>query len=186
MASVNKVLLIGNLGKDPETRYMPNGDAVTNITLATTETWKDKNGEKQEKTEWHRVVIFNEGLARIAEQLKRLGEKGISKMIMITGDNQKVAEAIAKECWAANPAVAAMKERTGRRAVLRRVRLVVKPPPEAAAGLMIWMMIFRFEGYLRFHGKNISLKPLFLGAFLRFVNFNAVYATFLMVSATRY
>lgn len=71
MASVNKVILIGNLGKDPETRYMPNGDAVTNITLATTENWKDKNGEKQEKTEWHRVTFYRK-LAEIAgEYLKK-------------------------------------------------------------------------------------------------------------------
>ena len=58
MASVNKVILIGNLGKDPETRYLPSGDAVTNISLATTDTWKDKSGEKQEHTEWHRVAFF--------------------------------------------------------------------------------------------------------------------------------
>ena len=71
MASINKVILIGNLGKDPETRYMPNGDAVTSITLATTDTWKDKNGEKQEKTEWHRVVLYRK-LAEIAgEYLKK-------------------------------------------------------------------------------------------------------------------
>ncbi len=71
MASVNKVILIGNLGKDPETRYMSNGDAVTNITLATTDTWKDKNGEKQEKTEWHRVTFYRK-LAEIAgEYLKK-------------------------------------------------------------------------------------------------------------------
>jgi single-strand DNA-binding protein len=71
MASVNKVILIGNLGKDPETRYMPNGDAVTNITLATTETWKDKNGDKQERTEWHRVNFYRK-LAEIAgEYLKK-------------------------------------------------------------------------------------------------------------------
>jgi len=71
MASINKVILIGNLGKDPETRYMPNGDAVTNITLATTETWKDKSGEKQEKTEWHRVTFYRK-LAEIAgEYLKK-------------------------------------------------------------------------------------------------------------------
>ena len=71
MASINKVILIGNLGKDPETRYMPNGEAVTNITLATTETWKDKNGEKQEKTEWHRVTFYRK-LAEIAgEYLKK-------------------------------------------------------------------------------------------------------------------
>lgn len=73
MASVNKVILIGNLGKDPETRYMPNGDAVTNITLATTESWKDKNsGEKREMTEWHRVVMFRK-LAEIASQYLKKG-----------------------------------------------------------------------------------------------------------------
>lgn len=71
MASVNKVILIGNLGKDPETRYMSSGDAVTNITLATTDTWKDKNGEKQERTEWHRVTFYRK-LAEIAgEYLKK-------------------------------------------------------------------------------------------------------------------
>ncbi len=71
MASLCKVLLIGNLGKDPETRYMSNGEAVTNITLATTDTWKDKNGEKQEKTEWHRVIFYRK-LAEIAgEYLKK-------------------------------------------------------------------------------------------------------------------
>ncbi len=71
MASVNKVILIGNLGKDPETRYMSNGEAVTNITLATTDTWKDKSGEKQEKTEWHRVTFYRK-LAEIAgEYLKK-------------------------------------------------------------------------------------------------------------------
>lgn len=71
MASVNKAILIGNLGQDPDTKYMPNGDAVTRITLATTDTWKDKNGEKQEKTEWHRVVFYRK-LAEIAgEYLKK-------------------------------------------------------------------------------------------------------------------
>lgn len=74
MASVNKVILIGNLGKDPETRYMPNGDAVTNITLATTDTWKDKNGEKQEKTEWHRVTFYRK-LAEIAGQYLTKGKQ---------------------------------------------------------------------------------------------------------------
>ena len=75
MASVNKVILVGNLGKDPETRYMPNGDAVTNITLATTDTWKDKNsGDKREATEWHRVVFFRK-LAEIANQYLRKGSQ---------------------------------------------------------------------------------------------------------------
>ena len=71
MASVNKVILIGNLGKDPETRYMSNGDAVTNITLATTDTWKDKNGEKQEKTEWHNVVAWRKLAEIVGEYLKK-------------------------------------------------------------------------------------------------------------------
>ncbi|MBP6096404.1 MAG: single-stranded DNA-binding protein [Methyloversatilis sp.] len=73
MASVNKVILVGNLGKDPETRYAPNGDAICNITLATTDSWKDKTtGEKKEMTEWHRVVFFNR-LAEIAGQYLRKG-----------------------------------------------------------------------------------------------------------------
>ena len=72
MASVNKVILIGNLGKDPETRYMPNGEAVTNINVATTETWKDKtSGEKQEKTEWHRVTFYRRLAEIAAEYLKK-------------------------------------------------------------------------------------------------------------------
>jgi single-strand DNA-binding protein len=71
MASVNKVILIGNLGRDPEVRYMPSGDAVANISIATTETWKDKNGEKQEKTEWHRVAIFGKTAEIAGEYLKK-------------------------------------------------------------------------------------------------------------------
>ncbi len=74
MASLCKVLLIGNLGKDPETRYMSNGDAVTNITLATTDTWKDKNGEKQEKTEWVNVVFYKK-LAEIVTEYLRKGSQ---------------------------------------------------------------------------------------------------------------
>lgn len=65
MASVNKVILIGNLGRDPETRYMPDGGAITNISIATTSTWKDKSGEKQEATGWHRIGFFGK-LAEIA------------------------------------------------------------------------------------------------------------------------
>ena len=72
MASVNKVIIVGNLGRDPETRYNPEGGAITNISVATTDTWKDKaSGEKQERTEWHRVVFFSR-LAEIAgEYLKK-------------------------------------------------------------------------------------------------------------------
>ena len=72
---VNKVILVGNLGNDPEVRYMPNGNAVANVSLATSETWKDKStGEQQEKTEWHRVVFFNR-LAEIVEQYVKKGTK---------------------------------------------------------------------------------------------------------------
>ena len=74
MASVNKVILIGNLGRDPETRYMPDGGAITNISIATTDTWKDKQGEKQEKTEWHRVAFFGR-LAEIAGEYLKKGSQ---------------------------------------------------------------------------------------------------------------
>ena len=74
MASVNKVILIGNLGRDPETRYMPDGGAITNISVATTDVWKDKQGEKQEKTEWHRVAFFGK-LAEIAGEYLKKGSQ---------------------------------------------------------------------------------------------------------------
>ena len=78
MASVNKVILIGNLGQDPEVKYMPSGGAVANISIATTENWKDKaSGEKKEKTEWHRVVFFN----RLAEIVGEYLRKGSSVYI---------------------------------------------------------------------------------------------------------
>ncbi|MCX7559938.1 single-stranded DNA-binding protein [Sulfitobacter sp. F26204] len=74
--SVNKVILIGNLGRDPEVRSFQNGGKVCNLRIATSETWKDKNtGERREKTEWHSVAIFNEGLVRIAEQYLKKGSK---------------------------------------------------------------------------------------------------------------
>jgi single-strand DNA-binding protein len=74
--SVNKVTLVGNLGADPEIRNMQNGKPVCNLRIATSESWRDRDsGERREKTEWHRVVIFNEGLCRIAEQYLRKGSK---------------------------------------------------------------------------------------------------------------
>ena len=74
--SVNKVILIGNLGADPEIRHTQDGRPIAHLRVATNETWKDRNtGERRERTEWHRVVIFNEGLARIAEQYLRKGSK---------------------------------------------------------------------------------------------------------------
>jgi len=74
MASVNKVILVGNLGRDPEARSMSNGSEVVSFSLATSESWNDKqSGERKEKTEWHNVVIFNEGLGKIAKQYLRKG-----------------------------------------------------------------------------------------------------------------
>jgi len=76
MSGVNKVILLGNLGHDPDVKTMPSGDKVCNLTIATSETWKDKNsGERKERTEWHRVVIFNQGLASVAERFLKKGSK---------------------------------------------------------------------------------------------------------------
>jgi single-strand DNA-binding protein len=72
MASVNKVILVGNLGRDPEVRYMPNAEAVCNFSIATTDSWKDKNGEKKEKTEWHNIVMYRV-LADIAGKYLKKG-----------------------------------------------------------------------------------------------------------------
>lgn len=74
MASVNKVIIVGNLGRDPEVRYLPEGGAITNISIATTDTWKDKSGEKQERTEWHRVAFFGK-LAEIAGEYLKKGSQ---------------------------------------------------------------------------------------------------------------
>ena len=73
MASVNKVILIGNVGGDPEIRYMPNGEAVANFSIATTDQWKDKQGQKQERTEWHRIVAYRK-LAEIVESYVKKGK----------------------------------------------------------------------------------------------------------------
>jgi single-strand DNA-binding protein len=76
MAGVNKVILIGNLGKDPKVANLPSGDRVVSFTLATSETWKDKNtGERREKTEWHNVAVFNENIGRVVEQYCKKGTK---------------------------------------------------------------------------------------------------------------
>lgn len=82
MASVNKVILIGNVGNAPEIRYMPNGEAVANFSIATTDTWKDKQGQKQERTEWHRIVAYRK-LAEIVESYV-----GKGKSVYISGSIQ--------------------------------------------------------------------------------------------------
>lgn len=82
--SVNKVILVGNLGRDPEVRSLNNGNKVVNLSVATSESWRDKmSGERRDKTEWHNVVIFNNGLAGIAEQYLRKGSK-----VYLTGQLQ--------------------------------------------------------------------------------------------------
>src|SRR5438270_14643 len=74
--SVNKVILVGNLGRDPEVKRLNSGDPVVNLSVATSESWRDKaSGERKERTEWHRVVIYNENLAKVAEQYLRKGSK---------------------------------------------------------------------------------------------------------------
>ena len=76
MASVNKVILLGNLGRDPEVRHTQSGQKIVNLTVATSDTWRDKqSGERKEQTEWHRVVIFNEGLADVAEKYLTKGKQ---------------------------------------------------------------------------------------------------------------
>ena len=75
MTGVNKVILVGNLGDDPEARSLNNGGEVVNLRIATSETWKDRDGNRQERTEWHRVTIFNEGLGKVAKQYLRKGSK---------------------------------------------------------------------------------------------------------------
>jgi single-strand DNA-binding protein len=71
MASVNKVILVGNLGRDPEMRYMPSGDALTSFSIATTDTWKDKSGQRQERTEWHRISMFGKQAEIAGQYLKK-------------------------------------------------------------------------------------------------------------------
>jgi single-strand DNA-binding protein len=74
--SVNKVILVGNLGRDPEIRQLPSGSSIANLSIATSENWRDKaSGERKEKTEWHRVVVFNEGLVKVIEQYVKKGSK---------------------------------------------------------------------------------------------------------------
>jgi len=75
MAGVNKVILVGNLGADPEARSLNNGGEVVNMRVATSESWKSKDGERQERTEWHNVVIFNENLGRVAKSYLKKGSK---------------------------------------------------------------------------------------------------------------
>ena len=94
---INKVILIGNLGQDPDQKALPNGNAVTNVSLATSRTWKDKNsGEQKEKTEWHRIVFFNR-LAEIAAQYLKKERKFISRANYGRGNGTKTVKNITQQ-----------------------------------------------------------------------------------------
>lgn len=98
---VNKVILVGNLGQDPEVRYMPNGGAVANITLATSESWRDKaTGEMKEQTEWHRVVLFGK-LAEVASEYLRKGSQVYieASCVPANGPINPVRIAIPQKSW---------------------------------------------------------------------------------------
>jgi len=103
MASVNKVILVGNLGRDPETRQLPSGETVANITLATTESWKDKSGNKQEKTEWHRVSFYGRIAEIVSEYLKKGSQVYVEGRLQTrkwtdkTGQEKYTTEIIANE-----------------------------------------------------------------------------------------
>ena len=139
---INKVILIGNLGQDPEVKYMPNGGAVANVTIATSESWKDKNtGETQEKTEWHRVVFFRRLAEIVGEYLKK-GSK-----VYLEGSLRRVATT------ATPPKSSPTKCRCSTAAVAEGETLnphrVPRPknnrPLHRQVVMMILMMIFRFK-----------------------------------------
>ena len=164
MASVNKVILIGNLGRDPETRYLPSGDAVTNISIATSEKWKDKGGEQQEHTEWHRIAFFGK-LAEIAGEYLKKGSPAISARgasAPASGRTRKAGRTsirprswlTACNCWAAAVAAAAAARNRWRAS---RPRPGLRPRPAAVAANRSrvrraavrstrWTTIFRFDG----------------------------------------
>ena len=152
--SVNKVILVGNLGRDPEARQMQDGNPVVNLSLATSESWRDKNtGERREKTEWHRVVIFNDKLADVAQKYLRKGSKiyiegqlqtrkwtdqsGVEKystevvLQRFRGELQMLDRA-GEGAVAVAVAVAEIMTKTGLRAVDREARIAA-PPPAAAS-----------------------------------------------------
>jgi single-strand DNA-binding protein len=131
---INKVILIGNLGKDPETRYMPSGGAVTNVTLATSETWKDKNtGKQQERTEWHRVVFFNR-LAEIAGEYLKKGSKVYIEGSLRTrkwqgqdGQDRYTTEIVANE-------MQILDNRGGGTSMQSQRGAISQPPPASGSG----------------------------------------------------
>ena len=157
MASVNKVILIGNLGKDPETRYMPSGDAVANFSIATTETFKDKSGAKQEHTEWHRISFFGRQAEIAGEYLKKGSPVYVEGRIRTRkwqdkeGQDRYTTEIVGDRMQLLGSRGGSENMRANLR---RRRQIRVRPPPRAknvqprkrVADLTRWTTIFRFDG----------------------------------------
>jgi single-strand DNA-binding protein len=155
MASVNKVILVGNLGRDPEMRYLPSGEAVANLAIATTDKFKNKQGEMVEQTEWHRVSFFGRTAEVCGQYLKKgsqvyvegsirtrkyTDKEGIEKYATeIRGDRMQMLAAKARAV-----APTTMRRWRARRAASRR-RLPVRRLGSRAAASMTWMTIFRFR-----------------------------------------
>jgi single-strand DNA-binding protein len=127
MASVNKVILIGNLGRDPEMRYLPSGDAVANFSIATTEKWKDKSGEMQEQTEWHRIAFFG----RLAEVCGEYLRKGSSVYVEGRLQTRKWTDKDGNERYTTEIRGDRMQMLGGRGGGSGEMR---EPPAEAASG----------------------------------------------------
>ena len=101
---VNKVILVGNCGQDPETKYMPSGGAVTNISVATSETWKDKQtGQPQERTEWHRVVFFNRLAENVSEKLQSANQNGINAALVTNTRRRRFLRTVMRAKGIQNP-----------------------------------------------------------------------------------
>src|SRR5215467_5782561 len=145
--SVNKVILVGNLGKDPEIRRTQDGRPIANLSVATSDTWRDKaTGERREKTEWHRVVIFNEGLCRVAEQYLKKGSK-----VYLEGQLQtrKWQDQSGQDKYTTGPGIAPAASSAPTRMILappapRRARR--SRPWRARASAATWTTRFRFDG----------------------------------------
>ena len=128
--SVNKVILVGRLGKDPETRYMTNGEAVTNATLATSENWKDKTGEKQEKTEWHNLVFYR----RLAEVAGEYLKKGAQIYVEGKLQTRKWQTKEGQDRYSTEIIVDQMQMLGGKSTGGSSFEVVEKPMPSAAVG----------------------------------------------------
>ena len=169
MASVNRVILIGNLGRDPEMRYMPSGDAVANFSIATTEKWKDKNGEMQEQTEWHRIAFFGRQAEICGEYLRKGSSVYVEGRLQtrkwtdkdgnerytteVRGDRMQMLGARGR-CWrwardAGHGLRATAGIRTGSEAARSRPQPQVLTAARSRPGSTIWTTIFRSEGSLR-------------------------------------